>query len=168
MSDPSPLGRYDDGSRTAELFDVQLLGLPVRVLVAAREYHDELLREFALLALGGTAGRANLPARLVELTEILGVQYGGAAARPDEVVDAALARGELTVDLSYRVPAQVLDTADTLDALMHEADDFCRDEQLLTLQRTEVMVTFAQWYLGEFRRQVAGEPPRPWDGPLEP
>jgi hypothetical protein len=28
------------------------------------------------------------------------------------------------------------------------------------------VVEFTRWYLDEFRRQVAGEPPRPWDGPL--
>jgi hypothetical protein len=50
---------------------------------------------------------------------------------------------------------------------MAEADDFCRREQMLTLERTEVMRTFAEWYLDEFRRQVNGEPPRPWDGPLD-
>jgi hypothetical protein len=29
------------------------------------------------------------------------------------------------------------------------------------------VVEFSHWYLDEFRRQVKGEPPRPWDGPLD-
>jgi hypothetical protein len=51
---------------------------------------------------------------------------------------------------------------------MAEADEFCRSEELLTLARSPVMVAFADWYLEEFRRQVADLPARPWDGPLEP
>jgi hypothetical protein len=51
---------------------------------------------------------------------------------------------------------------------MAEADDFCRREQMLTLQRSDAVRNFSTWYLSEFRRQVAGEPPQPWDGPLNP
>jgi hypothetical protein len=168
MTTASPLGRYDDNPAQEDLHDVHLLATPVRILVASRERHDELMREFALLALGGPSGRADIPARLLELIEILGVRYGHAAARPDELVDEALARGEDTIDLSYTVPAHVVDAADKLDALMREADDFCRTEELLTLARTDVMVAFANWYLDEFRRQVGGLPPQPWEGPLDP
>jgi hypothetical protein len=163
----SPLGRYDDVPGDDTIHEVRLLGLPVDLLIASRERHDELMREFALLALGGASG-GDVPARLVEITQILGVRYGGAAARPDEEVDAAAARGDETIDLTYRVPAHVVNAADTLDKLMAEADEFCRQEQLLTLARSELMVTFAAWYLDEFRRQIAGADPKPWTGPLEP
>jgi hypothetical protein len=138
------------------------------VLVASRERHDELMREFALLALGGPSGRPEIPVRLLELIEILGVRYGNAAARPDELVDEAIARGEDTINLSYTVPAHVVEAADRLDELMREADEFCLSEQLLTLARSEVMVEFANWYLDEFRRQVAGQPPTRWTGALDP
>jgi hypothetical protein len=170
MTEVSPLGRYDDPTDREDLHEVRLLGLPVRVMVASRERHDELMREFALLALGGPFGqsRPELPGRLLELIEILGVRYASAAARPDELIDEALARGDDTIDLTYTVPAHVVDAADTLAALMAEADEFCRSEELLTLARSPVMVAFADWYLEEFRRQVADQPARPWDGPLEP
>lgn len=135
-------------------------------MLAGRDRHDELMREFALLALSGPS--TALPACLLELTEILGVRYGGATARPEAEIEAAAARGEATVDLTYVVPAHVLEGADLLDRLMAEADDFCRAEQLLTLPRNELMVQFADWYLEQFRRQIAGEPPQPWTGPLDP
>jgi hypothetical protein len=163
----SPLGRYDPGTRDDAVHEVRLVGVPVRVMVAGREHHDELMREFALLALS-RSDIAALPTRLVELTQILGVRYGGAAARPDEEVDAALACGDDTIDLTYVVPAHVVDGANTLSTLMAEADELCRAEQLLTLARSPVLVEFAEWYLGEFRRQVAGEQPQPWTGQLDP
>jgi hypothetical protein len=173
VTKPSPLGRYDGGQQPNEqhqedLHDVHLLGVPVRVLVASRERHDELMREFALLALGAPAGRPEIPPRLVELIEVLGVRYGHAAARPDELVDQAIAAGKDTISLSYTVPAHIVHDADTLESLMAEADEFCRSEQLLTLARSDVMVQFASWYLDEFRRQISGLPPQRWDGPLDP
>ncbi|MDT7548095.1 MAG: hypothetical protein QOE84_489 [Actinomycetota bacterium] len=167
MRTASPLGRYDQATTDDALHEVRLIGVPVRVMVAGREHHDELMREFALLALS-RSDIATVPTRLIELTQILGVQYGGAAARPDEEVDAALARGDETIDLTYVVPAHVVDGANTLSALMAEADEFCRTEQLLTLARSSVLFDFAEWYIGEFRRQVAGEQPQPWTGPLDP
>jgi hypothetical protein len=163
----SPLGRYESSHDEQDLHEVKLLGLPVRVMLAGRERHDELLRELALLALGGPAGRPQLPDRLVELIEVLGVRYGNAADRPDEEVDAAFAEGLDTVDLIYVVPAHVVEAADTLDALMAEADEFCRSEHLLTTPRSQVVVDFSRWYLEEFRRQIAGQPPMPWSGPLD-
>lgn len=161
----SPLGRYDsDDGET--LYEVQLLNMPVRLLVAGREHHDEVMREFAMLALDEHPHH-DVPARLLELIDVLGRRYGAASARPDSEVDAALDRGEATIDLVYHVPAHVTEAADRLEALMTEADEFCRQQQLLALARPPVVEEFSRWYLEEFRRQIAGEPPRPWDGPLE-
>jgi hypothetical protein len=168
VSGPSPLGRYDDEGVDEPLHEVRLLNVPVRVLVAGREHHDDLMREFALLALAEDSARSHLPARLIELTEILGVKYGRAAARPSEEIEAALQAGQETIDLTYQVPGHIVEAAATLDALMKEADEFCRSEDLLTLTRTEVLSEFADWYLEEFRRQVEGLPPQPWSGSLQP
>jgi len=163
----SPLGRYDLDSGE-ELFEVRLLALPVRVLAAAREHHDELMREFAMLALDETASSQHVPARLLELIDVLGRRYGAVSARPDAEIDAAIERGETTIDLVYHVPAHVTEAAARLEALMAEADGFCRDRQMLSLARNELDVAFAHWYLDEFIRQIAGEPPLPWAGPLDP
>lgn len=162
----SPLGRYA-GDADGRLHPVTLLGLPVRLMVDGRERHDSLLREFALLAFADDDDRPR-PPRLVELTQLLGVQYGAAQRRPDEVVEEALRQGLDTIDMSFEVPASVLEAAARLEALMAEADEFCRSEQLLTLPRDPLQLRFSAWYLDEFRRQVAGEPPQRWDGPLDP
>jgi hypothetical protein len=167
MNTASPLGRYSESTADDAMHEVRLLGVPVRVMVAGREHHDELMREFALLALA-RSDLPPVPTRLVELTQILGVRYGSAAARPDEELDDAAGRDQDTIDLTYVVPSHVVAGANTLSALMAEADEFCHSEQLLTLARTPILVAFAEWYIGEFRRQVAGEPPRPWTGPLDP
>lgn len=163
---PSPLGRYDDSSGDGTLHEVQLLNTPVRLLAAGRQHHDELMHEFAMLAVS-LEDRDAVPVRMLEMIDMLGTRYGRAADRPDALVDAAIARGDDVIDLTYQVPTHVVDAADALERMMNEADEFCRNEQMLTLGRSEVQKRFAKWYLEEFRRQIAGEAPRPWDGPLD-
>lgn len=162
----SPLGRYAAAADGAPVHAVQLLGVPVRLMVEGRDRHDALLRELALLALTDDDAPARTP-RLLALVEQLGARYGAAAPRPDDVVDEAAAQGRAVVDLSFEVPASVVQDADRVERLLDEADELCRSEELLALPRTPLQVRFAHWYVDELRRQVAGEPPRAWDGPLE-
>lgn len=160
-----PLGRYviDDGSPVAQ---VHLLATPLELLVRAREHHDGLMREFRLLALSDQVAAPAVPLRLVELTEILGRQYGAAASRRDEDVDAALRKGEQVLDLHYEVGVGVVAAVLSLDALMAEADAYCAAARLMTLERPALIKRFASWYLGQFVSQCAGHPAAPWDGPL--
>jgi hypothetical protein len=134
---------------------------------AGRRQHDELMHEFAVLAVADGLSD-DTPQRMLDLIDTLGRRYGSAGEPRNAQVDAALARGEDTIDLTYEVPHHVVEAADNLAALMAEADDFCEREQMLTLQRSEVIRDFSEWYLEEFRRQVNGEPPQPWQGPLDP
>jgi hypothetical protein len=162
----SPLGRYDVDAHDG-LHEVHLLNVPLRLLAASREQHDEVMREFAMIALDENFDSAHTPTRFIELIDILGRRYGAASARPDAEVDAALERGDGTIDLVYHVPEHVTEAARQLDVLMTEADEFCRQQHMLALARPQVLIDFARWYLDEFTRQVAGQQPRPWDGPLE-
>jgi hypothetical protein len=163
----SPLGRYGPSAGAGELIQVDLLGVPVRVLAASREHHDGLMREFRLLALSDRPDR-DLPARLVELTRMLGKQYAAARSRPDEDFERAMLQGLDAVDLVYQVPPAAADAAGQLEGLMSEADEFCRSAQLITLARTPAMIRFGRWYVSQFRDQVAGRPATRWDGPLDP
>ena len=162
----SPLGRYDP-DRGEDLHEVRLLNVPLHLLVAGREHHDEVLREFAVLALDENIAPEHVPVRMLQLIDTLGRQYGAASARPDAEIEAAIERGETTIDLVYHVPAHVVEAADRLEALMAEADAFCRERQLLTLARPALVAEFSQWYLDQFRVQIAGGSPEPWSGPLE-
>lgn len=165
MTEPaSPLGRYVlDGD--GEPVEVRLLRTPLELLVSSREHHDGLMREFRLLALSGRVASHGAPARLVELTEVLGRQFGTASRRRDEEVDRALERGEQVHDLVYVVPRSVVESVGRLEALMAEADTFCAAEQLLTLERPPLLREFASWYLDQFVAQSAGQAPTPWAGP---
>lgn len=162
----SPLGRYAAAAGAGDTVRVQLLGVPVRLLAASREHHDGLLRECRLLAMSGP--RPGMPPALAELVDELGVRFGAARSRPDEDFDRAVRTGLETVDLTYTVPASVVDGARRLEDLMRRADELCRSRQLITLPRTAAMEQFAHWYVSQFTDQVAGRPATPWTGPLDP
>lgn len=157
---PSPLGRYAAGHEAGERVRVRLLGTPLGLLVAAREHHDAVLRELALVAVTSSAVR--LPPRLVELVEVFGQTYARPARRPDAAVDAAVARGEQVIDLTYDVPVGVAEAAVQLEGHMRELDAFCADGLLITLPRSAPVRAFAEWYLEQFCEQLAGRPPRAW------
>ena len=163
-----PLGRYDESaSGTESVHTVRLVGVPVRILEAGRRHHQELMHEFSLLAVAEEL-TDDVPQRMLELIDTLGRRYAETGDAPNAEVDAAVARGDDTVDLTYEVADHVVEAANHLESLMAEADEFCEREQMLTLQRSDVVKEFSAWYLDEFRRQIAGEPPRPWDGPVDP
>src|SRR4051794_40641735 len=102
----SPLGRYDPDAADG-LYEVRLLNVPLRILVAGREHHDDVMREFTMLALVEDADAEHTPKRLLELVDVLGRRYAAASARPDAEVDEAVARGETSIDLVYHVPDHV-------------------------------------------------------------
>lgn len=125
-----------------------------------------MLREFRLLALAGEVADTAAPLRLAELVTILGRQYASSRDRRDEEVDAAVARGEDWIDQELELPDTAAVAVRNLQALMDEADDYCRQAMLLTLPRPALLRRFSDWYLGEFVGQVGGRAPRPWDGAL--
>lgn len=164
----SVLGRYADDTSSELLVEVKLLNFPLPLFLQARERHDGLVREFALLAIHPPQSRPGheVPARLLALIETLGREYGGAADRADAVRDAAIERGEQTVDLTYHLPPSAAAGLEHLHQLTDDADQLCREEHLLTLPASPLETRFRHWYLREFTCQLKGEPPSPWDGPL--
>ena len=148
---------------TEQMADVRLVGFPLRIWQLATEHHEELRREFALLMLSAT--HSDVPRRLIDLIEDLTVRFAGATESSDAVRDEALARGDESVDLTFRVPTAGRDASIALGRMLDEADDFCRaGDQLLTLATPDPALAFRRWYLSEFVRQIDGLPPRPWPG----
>ncbi len=166
--DASPLGRYAPATppEIGGLVAVHLLRTPLELLVAGREHHDGLMREFRLLALAGHAADHEVPVRLLELTDILGRQYAAASERRDAEIDAALARGLRELDLVLVVPPAAAGAARSLAGLMDEADVYCASADLLTLERPALLRRLGTWYLDEFVVQCEGGAPTPWSGPL--
>ena len=152
--------------RPTDVATIQLIGAPVRVWAKADERFQELLREFTLMQFGHDAGQA-VPARLLALSKRLTGQYSGLTAGNTLRREAALDEGRDRIDLTYEVPVQVRAACAALKQLLEEADDYCRNDQLLTLATPPEQREFRDWFLGQFMTQIDGAPPQPWTGPLD-
>ncbi|MEA2843095.1 MAG: hypothetical protein QOJ69_766 [Actinomycetota bacterium] len=146
-----------------ELVEIRILGLPVDVSQRAAEHNDELMREFALIRGQDTSDEA-VPARLLTLVDELRARYAGFTTQPEADLSDAAAAGRTTIDLVYLVPPAAASGAAELDDLLDEADSFCQAGDLLTLTTPPETLAFRRWFLREFVRQAAGEPPAPWPG----
>lgn len=147
------------------LVTVRLLGVPVALHARANEHGEELRREFVLIAdqVRHSEDRQSLPRRLLDLVAALEHRYGPLTAAQEDALDRAVAEGRLTIDLTFRVPADAGDAAVALGAMMDEADEYCREgRHLLTLATPPDLVAYRRWYLQEFVDQIAGRPPTPW------
>lgn len=164
----TPLGRYAPAATEEGLVPVELRRLPVLVLLAAREHHDGLMREFRMLALHGSIRPSDAPARFVQMVGILGTQYASARARRDEEIDAAIRRGETSIDQVALVHPTAAEAVSALQNLMNEADNFCRTSLLVTLPRSPLLRDFSDWYFRQFADQLSGHPPQAWTGPHHP
>jgi hypothetical protein len=149
----------------AGLHDVRLLGVPLALLARSSEHHDELLREFQLLAIDPPTSSPGheVPQRLLDLIAEINGRYAGLSDAADADREAALARGDATIDLTITVPASVAEACERLDRMFDDADEFCRaGDRLLTLATPPDAAALRHWYLGEFVRQVGGAEPVPW------
>jgi hypothetical protein len=146
----------------ADMRRVVLLDFPLRELQRAREHSEALVREFALIVHGAVDADTGVPERLLELAAESERRYSGLNPHAEDIVDAAMARGEEFVDLELFVPYSF--KQETLDAipLLLEVEEYCRTGELLSLVTPDDLRLFWMWYLAEFVRQVDGEPPIPW------
>ena len=148
-----------------ELITVHVLGLPTALQVQAQQQNDELTRELMLVAeqmrQRGTAGE--LPVRFVELVSALSGRYAIFTAEQEAQLSAAIAAGEPTIDLTYTLPASAASAAGALGAILDEADDYCRQGQLLlTLATPPELVAYRRWFLDQFVDQAGGAAPVSW------
>jgi hypothetical protein len=143
---------------------IELRGYPVQLGNEVAEHIEEWMREFRLIALSREAGTARLdvPDRLLEMVDALTRQYAAELDEPEQRRLAAAARGDRTVDLVYPVRPETEQVVTAWQTMLGEVDEYCRKEDLLTLQRPPEQVALQDWILDEFLRQIAGESPRPW------
>ena len=147
---------------------VWLLGYPVELGMSAVEHVQDWMREFRLMALGQSQGTVthDVPARLQAMVETLTRRYAEELTEPDRLRAAAAARGDRTIDLAYPARPGTGEVVLAWQRMLDEVDRYCRDEDLLTMQRTPEQVRLQDWVSRQFLRQLDGEPPEPW-APLQ-
>lgn len=148
-------------SPTRDRVRVNIQQVPLRLYIEFQQHFRELRREVRLLALAheddyplakslsdlfGTLDR--------HLREGIGV----------EQIEAAIADNRSATDLLVHMPRSTARTLSRFVELLDLADDFCRQQRLLTLARSAEQRRFQTWFLCEFVRQADGEDPIPWPG----
>ncbi|MDQ1708798.1 MAG: hypothetical protein QOG49_183 [Frankiaceae bacterium] len=155
---------------TAELRRIELKRYPLRLAVRSRSHFEELVREFQLVDIGRKSGEAAerpVPHRLIELVDTFTQRYADRVDAIEAQRSAAIARGEIEMDLAYDAPVDAREGVVALTRLMEECDAFCAsDEYLLTLATPPDVVAFRRWNVAQIVTQIDGGAPTPWPGEL--
>ncbi|MFC6286413.1 ATP-binding protein [Nocardioides sp. GCM10027113] len=154
--DPDP---SVDRESATDLIQVEVLDVPMRAFVDFQNHYRELRREVRLLALAHH-GEYPLAQDLTQMFATLDrvLREGIDRRQRDAVLHAGEEQADLVVVTSRAVAGRIGRFLELLDL----ADEFCRQERLLSLARSPEQRAFQQWFLGEFVRQHAGEEPQPW------
>jgi len=138
---------------------VEVLSVPLKLYVGFQHHFRELRREVRLLALAHEAeyplakSLSDLFGSLErELRDGLGVDQ----------IQTALSGGLESTDLVLELPRSTAQTLSRFVELLDLADEFCRQQRLLSLARTAEQRQFQNWFLTEFVRQSSGEQPLRW------
>ena len=138
---------------------VHILDVPLALYVGFQHHFRELRREVRLLALAHESDYP-LAKSLSDLFASLDRQLRDGIGV--EQIEAALAQGLESTDLVVHMPRATAATLVRFVELLDLADEFCREERLLSLARSPEQRKFQVWFLTEFVRQANGEPPRSW------
>lgn len=144
---------------TRDRVRVHILDVPLDLYVGFQHHFRELRREVRLLALAHESDYP-LAKSLSDLFDALDRQLREGIGV--EQIDDALAQGLETTDLVVHMPRGSASTLVRFVELLDLADEFCRQQRLLSLARTPEQRQFQTWFLTEFVRQAKGEVPRSW------
>jgi hypothetical protein len=121
------------------------------------------LRELELISIeleGDDAARVAAP--LANLVDQLYRRFRGQRDSYRDVVAAAQARGERTVELETTVPSAAAAGARSYLALLEQADELCRSGLLLTSEPPAHVRSLRRWFVEEMAAQLLdGASPTP-------
>jgi hypothetical protein len=141
---------------------ITLLGVPAKLFGELRRYHFEVRRELRLLAM-------TAPHDYPLATQITDIFVQADRERRSSAgisrLDQAIARGEVSIDLTYQVPLSTPATMARIRDLLSEVYQAFSSDHLLALRPPEVLVDLQVWYFTEFERQGDGRNPTRWEGP---
>jgi hypothetical protein len=151
--------RARQATATRDRIRVHIIDVPLALYVGFQHHFRELRREVRLLALAHQSDYP-LAKNLSDLFTTLDRQLRDGIGV--EQIEAALARGQESTDLVVHMPRATAATLSRFVELLDLADEFCREERLLSLARSPQQRKFQVWFLCEFVRQAKGEPPLSW------
>ncbi|MDP8936309.1 MAG: PAS domain S-box protein [Actinomycetota bacterium] len=158
----SPVVMPEPPAGTEVVLEVTLRGASPRLVAATIEHGDALLRELALLALGGDLDDDVLPE---------GWQLPQFDVSPILLAaEAAGGAGQTKADLTLGLPAGADIAAIDRLRLVDHADALARDGRLLSAPALPEVAVCRHWLYTQIAEQAAGFPAQGWELPdrLEP
>jgi hypothetical protein len=143
---------------------VTLLGLPVEIQHRSVQHISDLRHELLIVQAGEDAGQPSQDSRLRKLLDDIDPDgIAGMAARTQ--TEAAKAAGRDVVDVELEVSPEAAPSYPRMVAALEEADELCRELELLTLAAPPEVVAFRRWVAAELVGQLTdAKPPSPFPG----
>jgi anti-sigma regulatory factor (Ser/Thr protein kinase) len=142
---------------------VRFVGVPVDGYLDLQAHNDALFRELELISIeleGDDTARVAAP--LADLVDQLYRRFRGQRDSYRDVVAAAQARGERTVELETTLPPAAAAGARGYLALLEQADELCRSGLLLTSEPPAHVRSLRRWFVEETAAQLLdGASPTP-------
>jgi len=142
---------------------IRFPGVPVDGYLELQAHNDALFRELELVSieLEGDDG-ARVAAPLADLVDQLYRRFRGQRDSYRDVVAAARARGEATVELESAASAADVSGARSYLELLEQADQLCRDGLLHTPEPSAQVRALRRWFVDQMAAQVlSGADPAP-------
>jgi anti-sigma regulatory factor (Ser/Thr protein kinase) len=140
---------------------VRFVGVPVDGYLELQAHNDALFRELELISIELGHDGAQVAAPLADLVDQLYRRFRGQRDGYRDVVAAAKARGDATVELTTTVTPAAASGARGYLALLEQADALCRDGTLLTPEPPAGVKALRRWFVEEMAAQVEGASPTP-------
>ncbi len=141
---------------------VVLVGMPIDLHLRSVQHISDLRHELLIVRAGEEAGQRGHDPRLTKLLDDIDPDgVAGAAGRAQS--EAARAEGRATVDLELDLPPDAAPACARMVAALEEADELCRELELLTLAAPPEVADFRRWVTAELVGQLTeGRPPEPF------
>lgn len=145
-----------------------LRDFPLRVWARSRQHNDEVLREFTLMLDGERTGQAShhAPRALLELADMFTHSFGPVLDPMYAARDRALREGRDRMDSEVALVAGTPELLARVREVLDDVDDYCRNGDLLTLERSPESRRLFDWTAAELVTQYSGGDPSPWPGPF--
>ena len=141
---------------------VVLVGMPIDLHLRSVQHISDLRHELLIVRAGEEAGQRGHDPRLAKLLDDIDPDgVSGAAGRAQS--EAARAEGRDTIDLELDLPPDAAPACARMVAALEEADELCRELELLTLAAPPEVADFRRWVAAELVGQLTeGRPPEPF------
>lgn len=135
---------------------VVLPDVPARVFLESQDHQQDLIRELQLIAIGGAVddGTERVSQRLARLISGVLNEYESVRTATRDQAVAALNRGEHVVTLRVPVFPGMADALRHWLRLLEEADDLCREGELLLLAPSREVRQLRRWYVEQLTSRL--------------